>query len=58
MYLQKKKTPKTKQKEKTINKNKQLTPFPPNKAEKKPKQTNICILKLVHKSDLTITALG
>lgn len=35
MYLQKK-PPKTKQKEKTINKNKQLTPFPPNKAEKKP----------------------
>lgn len=35
MYLQKNK-PKTKQKEKTINKNKQLTPFPPNKAEKKP----------------------
>lgn len=36
MYRSPKKNPKTKQKEKTINKNKQLTPFPPNKAEKKP----------------------
>lgn len=35
MYLQKK-PPKQNKRKKTINKNKQLTPFPPNKAEKKP----------------------
>lgn len=39
------------------NKNKQITPHPPKKQKKPNKQTNICILKLVHKSDLTIRAL-
>lgn len=57
MYLQKK-TPKQNKRKKTINKNKQLTVLSLQIKQKKKKQTNICILKLVHKSDLTITALG
>lgn len=57
MYLQKK-PPKQNKRKKTINKNKQLTVLSLQIKQKKKKQTNICILKLVHKSDLTITALG
>lgn len=57
MYL-KKKPPKQNKRKKTINKNKQLTVLSLQIKQKKKKQTNICILKLVHKSDLTITALG